>query len=488
MKIRAKKNFYLNPIAQLYLLADAIVRVLIAGRGFGKSFVNGIRILVRVLLLPRSTGMFLGKTYTQILSNTIMPMMNAWEWYGYRRDVHYVIGKKPPKHFKHPYQRPERYENIISWWNGTIVRLGSFDRPQLMRGGSNDWVMNDEALLTDKEVYDEVIVPSIRPSDLRLSGKPGMLAQDFTSSMPFGSMGMWLLDIEPLATESPDKFFFIEGTSWHNRQVLGDDTLEGWKDTMSPITYQIECLNKRVRNVGDQFYPKLSKDVHYYNAYDYTKIDGFNYDQRIHTVTSDWYKDIDPAKPFDLGFDFGAFNCMVVGQEHRPYFNIVNSFWVKHPQIETDLVKKFCEHYKDHKNKLVRVWGDKAGNRRDGRVSLNTFQTLQKTFRELGWRTQLCKVGDITHAERHDFFKKLMSEEQSNLPKLRINEDTNKDFIISMETAGMYNEGKDKRAERQDVAQEHTTHFTDAFDYLMYHKFLKGWSSRRVPTNAGVMG
>jgi hypothetical protein len=53
-----KKGFYLNPIAQLYLMATQLVKVLIAGRGFGKSFVNGISIMMKVASMPKSRAHF----------------------------------------------------------------------------------------------------------------------------------------------------------------------------------------------------------------------------------------------------------------------------------------------------------------------------------------------------------------------------------------------------------------------------------------------
>src|SRR5690349_15735675 len=105
MKIkRHKVDKILNPVQQLFLAAMQLFRVLIAGRGFGKSFGNGIIIAMMVEALPRSKGLFLGVTYTQILTNTLLPMKSAWEQYfGYIDGIHYVIGRKPPEHFKKPY-------------------------------------------------------------------------------------------------------------------------------------------------------------------------------------------------------------------------------------------------------------------------------------------------------------------------------------------------------------------------------------------------
>jgi hypothetical protein len=113
-------------------------------------------------------------------------MKSAWAWFGYKEGIDYVIGKKPPAYFDKPYQQPDRFDNVITWWNGTTIILGSMDRPQLLRGGNNDWLIADEALLIKKDSYDQIIATSIRGSHPLLKGKKGHLSEEFTSSMPYG--------------------------------------------------------------------------------------------------------------------------------------------------------------------------------------------------------------------------------------------------------------------------------------------------------------
>lgn len=469
------KELYLNPIAQLFLLAEQELKALIAGRGFGKSFINGLQIIQKVERLPRSKGTFLGLTYTQILGNTLLPMINAWEWAGYIRDVDYVVGKKPPKHFQTPYQKPERYENVITFFNGTTVILGSFDRADLNRGGSNDWVLVDEALLIKKEHYDQVIIPTLRPSDIRLKDMAGMLTQSFTSSMPFGSVGSWLFDVEKEALSHPETTFWIEGTSWHNRIVLGDETIRRWIRTMSPLRAQVEVFNKRIRNLGNLFYPALAENHYYEGDYDYGYIDSLNLDiQKIQKPDCRFDNDCNKDEPLDLGFDFGAFNCCVVGQEHWPEFRILNSFHVSHPEIVEDLVSRVADYYQPMRSRIINLYGDKSGNNREPNSRLTSFQKIQKILRDKGFRPVIREMGDVGHYARHEFFNTVFRETDPKFPAVRINKSKNRDFIIAMESAGMYGEKKDKRPEHHAIKQEHATHFTDAFDQLVYWKYRKG--------------
>lgn len=464
---------YLNPVAQMFLQAPQQVKCLNAGRGFGKSHLYGPDINLDLKHLPRAKGLFLGLTYSQILSNTLLPITSALESYGYKRDIHYVIGKKPPKWFDHPYQKPERYENVMSFWNGYTIILASFDRPQLLRGGSNDFVKVDEALLVKKERFDEVIIPTLRPSHVMLKGKQRLLHQHFTTSMPYGNNGDIIWHIEEKSKRNPKQFFYTEGSSWHNVDILGKETILMWKESMTKSRYEIEVMGKRIRNVGDMFYPKLS-DKHYYDPSDnHDFIDGFDYDLTAISQVNDCRMDadLDTGKPMHLSFDFGTFSCMVVAQDRGDDFPILNSFYVKSPETVNELVDKFCEYYQYQANKTALIWGDKGGIRRDERSYINTFDMIIARMSKHGWRCVKKKTADIEHWERHKFINEVLDEHGQTFPKIKIQKIKNKDLIIALESAGMIDRKKDKSSERKAIAQEHATHFTDAFDYLVYHCF-----------------
>src|SRR3954470_23972872 len=101
-----KMERYLNPVAQLHLVSTAPYKILIAGRGFSKSFGNGLNQAKKVALMPRSLGLFTSPTYSMIYTKTLIPMKAAWEQHlGYIEGIHYVVGKTPPKWFDKPYHR-----------------------------------------------------------------------------------------------------------------------------------------------------------------------------------------------------------------------------------------------------------------------------------------------------------------------------------------------------------------------------------------------
>lgn len=476
-----KRDFYLNPIAQLYLLSEASVKALVAGRGFGKSFVNGLDIADDLVKIPRARTVFLGLTYTQIYTNVLLPLTSALESLKYVRDVHFVIGKKPPKGFVNPYQKPERYENVMTFWNGYTVIFASFDRPQLIRGASNDGVKADESLLINKDKYDEVVIPTLRPSSIRLRDKPKMLHQHFTSSMPFGDKGRWLLDIEEKAKREPKKYGFFEGTSWHNRKVLGDETILRWKESMSPLRYSIEVMNKRVFNVGNRFYKSLTDDHFYEEAANYDYIDGLGFDLSQKRDCR-WDDDCQFGEPLEVSFDFGNFTCMWVAQEDKldHAYNLINTFHTEEDEILEDVCEKFCEYYQWKANRLVIVYGDKMGQYKGGNTRYSQFETIERILSKHGFRVYNEWVGDVDHLDRHEYINKCLRNDNPRLPSIQFNLAKCKDAKISLETTQMIDGKKDKRPERQAIEQKHAPHYSDAFDYLIWPKF-KSLETSQIP-------
>lgn len=483
---KLKQNFYLNPTAMLYLMATQLIKVLIAGRGFGKSFINGISIMIKVALMPRSRGLFIGATYTQILTNTLLPMKSAWEWFGYIEGIDYVVGKKPPAWFASPYQKPDRYENVITWWNGTTVVMGSMDRPQLIRGGNYDWSITDESLLVKEDQYAQIVAPTIRGSHLLLHGKPGHLGEEFTSSMPYGTMGSWLLQKEVEAKNPDNDIYYSEGTSWDNAEILTEKVLSKWKRSLPAIIYQIEVMNKRIRQFGDVFYPSL-KDSHWYtDSYEYNFIDNLGLNMKGKEKDSRWDKDCDPNEPLNISHDWGAFNCITVDQHTQAphYMNdqftipgntvrFINFMYTNHPETNHDLANKFCTYYKPHKRKRVYQYGDKSGNDRQANSKDNLFKEFSSILIKNGWEVIKKRTGDAEHLGRHTFINTLhRADKYPELPNVMYNANNCKDLRIALESAPMRDGKKDKRSElNPKVKQQHATHGTDAHDYRLWFGF-----------------
>src|SRR4051794_18065100 len=73
------------------------------GRGTGKT--EGpiaLRSIHNANIMPRGAHGLVGATYMQILTRTLPALEKGWQRYGYKPEVHYWIGKFPPKHLQIP--------------------------------------------------------------------------------------------------------------------------------------------------------------------------------------------------------------------------------------------------------------------------------------------------------------------------------------------------------------------------------------------------
>lgn len=474
---------YLNPVAQLHLINQAPYKILIAGRGFSKSFTNGLKQANKVALMPRSCGLFTSPTYSMIYTKTLIPMKAAWEQHmGYIEGIHYVVGKVPPKHFDKPWHRPHRYENVVTWWNGRTIIFGSFDRPALISGGSYDDVDNDEVYMVDKDDYDNFVIPTVRGTHPSFKDVPIHLQQTHTSSMPYKGMGEWLLDFRQKALTNPHMYHFIgwepnakvqKGSTLMNRQVLGDKAIEQMLAEMNEYSAKVMIHNQQVTNFGNTFYPALGPK-HFYTPKANDKVINmplgttFKRDASHDESPDDYNKDL----PINISHDWGAFNCIVIDQEYAREVRIINAMHVHHPKTIDDLADEFAEYYRMHRAKLVYQWGDKSGNNKQANAKLTYFEQFAERLRDKGWRVVRKKVGDVEHLERHRFIVNLHNEEDLRMPRIRHNSSNCKDLIIALEAAGMKDDQKDKSSERNpSIKPEHATHYTDAYDYRLYHAF-----------------
>lgn len=481
---------YLNPVAQMYLHATQAYTTYIAGRGNGKSFVNGAAEARLVAEMPRSLGLFTSPTYSMIYTKTLIPMKAAWEQhFGYLEGIHYVVGKAPPKHFERPYHSPQRYENVVSFWNGRAIVFGSFDRPSTISGGSYDSITSDECYLIEKQDYDDFVIPTARGTHPIFKDCPYHLQHRFTSSMPFRNQGNWLLDYRMKALQNPKQYFFIGwhpehigkqlGSTWMNVRVLGRKAIEQMEMEMNDLSNKVMIRNEQVANFGNIFYAKLT-ERHWYTA---------RYGDNIHILGSALERnathdisldDYDPDLPIHGSHDWGVFNCLTIDQQHAKEIRFINTMHVHNPQTIDDLADHFIQYYRFHRNKLFYQWGDTTGNNKQANKTENYFEQFANRLRANGWRVIQKKTGYVEHVERHRFIAVLHSEEDKRFPIIRYNKRC-VDLKIALESTQMKDTKKDKSSEtNQSVRPQHATHYTDAHDYRLYHAL------RHIESDSGI--
>lgn len=522
------KHLHLNRPQIKSLLVQAHEEYDVLGRGTGKT--EGIiapRSAHDFHSMPRSSGVFLGSTYQQLLTRTLPPLFAGWERMGYKKDIHYFIGKKPPKSWKWemPYVCPISSDYYVHWYTGAGAHLVSQDRPGSANGMSIDWIKGDEAKLLNKERLDADLIPTNRGNRQYFGHLPEHHSLLFCTDMPTSTSGKWILDkredmdqeqinliiairihIIKLEEESRsanktnqkrlikeiNKFneelrqlrfnsvLYQEASTFENIDVVGLDYIKQMKRTLSPIEFRAAILGERITKVDGGFYAWLDiENKHGYDSYDYTYIDGLQLDfNALSKIDCRQDGDVNRVQPLDIALDYGSsINCIVTGQEHGDEFRFLSSMHILKPEIIPKLVHNWCDYYEYHRNKEVNYYYDHTAKGTDGMRTTGYHEEVERILISRGWKVNMIDIGQAPgHHGKYLLWAIAGSEEDSRIKKVRFNKTNCKYLIISMDQAQV-KEGKNgfekqkKDEQNKKIAQEETTHHSDAADTLYFGKY-----------------
>ena len=445
---------YYNPPQLAVKLSSRPNKMLVWGRGTGKTTIFADEILDLALLMPRAKFAFMGLTYFHIRTKSMPAIIDQWERRGLYRDMHYFIGHAPPKKYKFPlpYQPPLDFKNVVTFWNGTAVEFISFDRPEMARSGSYDYLFGDEAAKLKKSALDSDVRAANRGNKFRFDHRPQHHGELLATTMPLDQSGDWIFEHQELSEKYPKDYLYIEASAKDNIHILGERYFRDNERVMPPAVYNLEILNQRRKVSEKTFYPMLSIRHYYDPIYHYDYLDQLN-DSADGVDDCRKDGDIYTDKPLDLSFDFGTrVNCAVVGQHtDQLTYRLLKNFYVESPQITDDVVKEFCRYYKTHKNKIVYLYGGSDGNKRIYNSHNTLYQDIERILHEHGWiAINQSQPREIHHQDKYIFYNQYLSENFDHLPYLRINKENCKELIISMEEADVLPDQfkKDKRPER----------------------------------------
>ncbi len=537
---RAQKNFVFNlPLTKFGKS--------IWGRGTGKSTIIAWLMHQINETMPRSCWVLQGATFQQILTRTLPGTLGALDKLGYEKDVDYFINRFPPSGYYLPYQAPAKADNCLFLVNhknkcSVAFTLFSQDRSS-SRGPNRDGCICDESLLLDIDKFTAETKPTIRGNS-EYFGKNVMHhgIYHFTS-MPHGEsflfdgsekyledgnnvmelrdklcdMQMQFIKLKEKSEQlelwseiyeldkkilyyTKNKKYYSEYNAFDNIKALGLSYIKDQLNDSSEILFLVEILNKRIFKIEGGFYPHLSRQHHTYKgSYDYSYLDNLDFNiEKLSSVDSQHDKDCLKDSPLYVGMDFGtAINWLVVGQYIRSVnqFNFIKNFIVKSPKIIDDLVKDFCEYYKNHKHKTVYLHADAEGNNpRPNVVGQTTYiEQVVSLLRAKGW-VVINKSKNRTNPEHH--YKYLLwsrclnpnNEYSSPYPAIRFNAINCKDLLLSMERSPAKDNnnriGKNKDSEKKLKSnREQATDGGDAADQIIYGEFaylLKQYSGLNV--------
>lgn len=163
MTARPKELFF-NDVQSRVLQLMPKTLVCEWGRGTGKGVVEAGRILYAVQHMPGSCLGMVAPSVKRCQTNILPSALVHLEEWGYKRDVHYIVGKKPWKalHWQEPHFQPMNWENTVAFYNGSYLNIISQDRSGTSNSLSLDHVFIDEAKFIDWEQLNNETLPANR--------------------------------------------------------------------------------------------------------------------------------------------------------------------------------------------------------------------------------------------------------------------------------------------------------------------------------------
>lgn len=549
----AVKEIIFNPAQLRSVVLAPKHEIQLWGRGTGKSNITAWKVQRIVKQMPRSSSVITGKTYTQILQRTLPPMISFMERLGYVRNKSYFIGDRPPASWELPAEAPikdlSRYL-IFGTPKGAVgFHLASQDREGLSRGLNTDFEITDESLTINIDQYNKEVHATNRGSLDKFGHIPFHHGSHHCSSMPYTAEGKWLIDagnyymeernirlfevwnrivrmqIELLEITDPAEFkshwneinrvkqtispfiskdgvLFSLANAFDNIQNVGLSYIKEQYRSLPRLTFLIEIMNMFMDKVDDAYYQFESSKHFYYDSYNYSHIDSLDYNfAKLGSPSSQFDADCDAYSPILVVTDLGAnisvlLSCQVnsLVDEGIETFNFLKEFYVK-PEtgkvMIDELVDSFCQYYKYHHNRTVILFKDKYGD--EGRAnSSDTYNDqIIKRFIVNGWNVSIVDYPgkEPPHHEKYLLWANILKENSKGLPKVRINGNNCKSFIIALNNTRVVEKDnkftKDKSSEHKNsrVPQEEATHSTDAADKIMwiYVNYYKNRNESFIP-------
>ncbi len=531
MSTEKKKIYFNNPQLEFRYVA-AHTSVFVGGRRLGKSHgLNAPWLLRNLQYMPGSCGGIVGATFQQLLTRTLPGTLKALADQGFKRNLHYYIGRQPPKsaNFKKPVIEPVSYDHVIIWYNGSWQYLISQDIPGSSNSLTFQYLLGDEAKFLNYEKMKDETLPANGGFKGPWKNSPWLNSMLFTSDMPTSKKGSWFLsykdevdaeviaaikaivirlyDLRQSAQTSYTQrrirelslqlaklrsiaVYYREVSTIENVTMLGEKYIARMKRDLPPLVFQTSILCIRPGKLKDGFYPGM-RDSHFYTAFNNSYLQSLDYNfEKAQESSCFQDADVDLTRPICVAFDYNSsINWLVAGQQNGIKANVLKSFYVKYQRKVRELVDDFCHYYRTHLTREVVYYFDNTALGSNYAVSDEDFASvICNQFDKRGWTVRRVHTGNpLKHHEKYLIIDQAFKGQKYLLPQ--INEPNNEPLKLGLETCGVKigplgfqkDKSGEKLAETEEDLLEHRTDGTDAFDSLLlgmfFHPYTQLFSS-----------
>lgn len=507
--------------------------VSVGGRGVAKSTVILARRSERcVRLMPGAPLAIVANTYSNLIDNIMPAVQNGWKLDGLIEGVHYIKGKRPPEQWRRRCSViVDDYRHVYSFWNGSVLFLGSLDNPSLLAGKSVVHLLFDETKYASDSKAARVM-PILRGDAITYGRCHLYGGVTITTDMPDVTEGEYDWFFRYASEMDPERIIkIVQAASELNRLQL---KLLKLNRAAKPDIRKIARIEKRIDyyeegllklRKGQTFFMNISSFVNIdiltvdyarrlYNGalelHEFLKSvlgmrPGVRRDARFYVLFSDRHKyydgtasgvaafssaelrHLDKTRPIDGGMDFGNMLSLVIGQTDGQYYRIQKNFYELPPGWFRELADQFLAFFAGHECKELNLYYDRAGNNfekqgEDYASKIKDAIEKDASGRRTGWTVNLKsrKQSTIRQNAEFDFMHEFMRGENKKLPALLVDALNCPEMISSIEGAraevkyrgSVKVVAKVKKTEKLEAKKlpRLSTNFSDAFKYLLMRR------------------
>ena len=251
------------------------------------------------------------------------------------------------------HRKPSESNLIIYFNNGTELHLIGLDKPSRIEGIPWAGGIIDEAAYIKEEAWVNSIAPALDTYD---PSKPNRdKAWCWIIGKPDGLN--WYYRLYNYATTANDPEW--AGYTWHSSLVLDSDTIEAAKRRMSPKQFRQE-YEASFETASGKIYEDYGKD----------------------NITDSTIEDHEQICYFcDFNYTPMSHGIGVIRDDNIYLLDEI----VLRSAVGKDNALEFVEKYKNHKNKQIRLYGDRSGRNGEKHGIETEYVTMERIFREHGW-------------------------------------------------------------------------------------------------------
>jgi hypothetical protein len=320
--------------------------LMLVGRGYGKSYINALWIILTLLNDPGANCLLVAPTYQQA-KEVVSYMSKHCEKIG----LEYTINKVPT------WCRTTMSDckNIFSINLGskhTYCRIGSADNPDNLRGTTTSYISVDEICYTSQDLYDAVLLPCLRGRGSNFNYRI------FMTSSPAGASQSW---VYRKFIEKPDKdTLLIQAPSYENWIEWSDEKVQYYKNTMSSRFFQQEIEAKCLEWSSSQVFYAYSE----------------SHKKELLTDEGKLYLSI------DMNVD-GLSSIVALVNNKQIY--IQNEVVIKENGNAIKMAAEFHKLYSKRPNKTIYMTGDRSTKNRSATSDFTYHTQLLQELKRLGW-------------------------------------------------------------------------------------------------------